>query len=234
MNRQSSPKTRFSIYDIWWLAIMVLGVGFIGFALMNIMPPVAKTINNDTSSSFTPTADQISTPSGAVGRTELMENELQLVTPNSDISLYPVYPSEGDVIGSLSMPALELELPIIQGTGTDDLKNGVGHFVQSVLPGEVDNCVLSGHRDTVFAGLDKLKIGDLLIVKTSAGTFTYEVSGTRIVDKDDKTVIVPTDHAVLTLTTCYPFGYIGPAPDRYIVSANLVTNKKTEIKRDCA
>jgi len=67
-----------------------------------------------------------------------------------------------------------------------------------------------------------LKIGDQLIVQTSAGTFTYEVKGTRIVDEDDRTVIVPTDHAVLTLTTCYPFDTPGYSPERYIVSADLL------------
>lgn len=101
----------------------------------------------------------------------------------------------------------------------------MGHFIQSVLPGEQDNSVLSGHRDTVFREIGDLLIGDLLIVETSAGIFTYEVTGTRIVDKDDQTVIVPTDHAVLTLTTCYPFRYVGPAPDRYIVSADLLIGK---------
>ncbi len=66
-------------------------------------------------------------------------------------------------------------------------------------------------------------------MQTSAGIFTYKVNGTRIVHKDDKTVIVPTNHAVLTLTTCYPFNVIGNAPDRYIVSADLNINKKMKI-----
>jgi len=142
-----------------------------------------------------------------------------------DKALYPVYPVEGDNIGSLTIPVLQLELPIIQGTRLNDLKKGVGHFTQSVLPGEEDNCVFSGHRETVFSQIGDLKIGDQLIVQTSAGTFIYEVSGMRIVDKDDKTVIVPTDHAVLTMTTCYPFNTPGYFPDRYIVSADLVIRK---------
>ena len=94
-----------------------------------------------------------------------------------------------------------------------------------MLPGEEDNCVLSGHRDTVFAKLGKLKIDDQLIVQTSAGTYTYEIKRIRIVDKDDKTVIVPADHAVLTLTTCYQFYFVGSAPDRYILTADLVISK---------
>jgi sortase A len=92
-----------------------------------------------------------------------------------------------------------------------------------VLPGEKDNCVLSGHRDTVFAGLGKLKKGDLVIARTSAGAFTYRITGIRIVRSNDRTVIVPTDHAVLTLSTCYPFNYVGNAPKRYVLIADLVT-----------
>ncbi|MDO8848807.1 MAG: class D sortase [Coriobacteriia bacterium] len=136
--------------------------------------------------------------------------------------LYPVRPAEGDPVGTLLIPALDQTLPIVEGTGDDELKEGVGHYVQSVLPGEPDNCVLSAHRDTHFSGLGALKVGDWLIVQTSAGTFSYEISVIRIVDKDDRTVIVPTDHAVLTLSTCYPFDYVGSAPDRYIISADAV------------
>jgi sortase A len=145
--------------------------------------------------------------------------------PNVNNAIYDVYPVEGDNIGSLTIPALKQKLPIYQGTEAKELKKGVGHFAQSVLPGEKDNCVLSGHRDTVFRHLGNLKIGDQLIVQTSAGTFTYEVNGTRIVHEYDKTVIVPTDNAVLTMTTCYPFNAIGDAPDRYIVSSELIKSE---------
>lgn len=138
---------------------------------------------------------------------------------------YPVRPKKGESVGTLTIPALNRTLPVIEGTDAKQLAKGVGHYAGSVLPGEADNCVLSGHRDTVFRRLNKVKVGDPLIVQTSAGTFTYRVRGTRIVHKDDKTVIVPTDHAVLTLTTCYPFNYVGSAPDRYIISADLVVGE---------
>jgi len=144
-------------------------------------------------------------------------------TPAPEPVFYPTRPKSGGKIGTLSIPALDRSLPLLEGTADKVLDRGVGHYTGSVLPGEVDNCVVSGHRDTVFRRLNKLKIGDKVIVKTSAGTFTYAVSRKRVVHADDKTVIVPTDHAVLTMTTCYPFNYIGSAPDRYIVSADLVT-----------
>lgn len=133
-------------------------------------------------------------------------------------------PSEGDMLGSLSIPALSQTMPIIEGTGTDDLKKGVGHYMKSVLPGQKDNCVLSGHRDTFFARLGELKTGDRVTVATAAGTYFYQVQRIRIVDKHDRTVIVPTNHGVLTLSTCYPFNYVGAAPRRYIVSADLVAS----------
>lgn len=128
----------------------------------------------------------------------------------------------GDFVGSISIPALRTKLPIYEGTEDSQLKKGVGHYEGSVLPGLADNSVLAGHRDSVFSQLGKLKLGDLLIVDTSAGTFTYQVSRFRIVVADDRTVIVPTETAVLTLSTCYPFRYLGNAPKRYIVSADLV------------
>ncbi len=140
----------------------------------------------------------------------------------TDQSLYLDYPAIGDKFGSLTISALDKVLPIIQGTGDKQLKKGVGHFMQSLLSGEADNCVLSAHRDTFFSELGNLRLRDQMIVETAAGKFTYEVRGARIVDKDDKTVIMPTDQAVLTLTTCYPFNYIGSAPCRYIISAVLV------------
>lgn len=128
----------------------------------------------------------------------------------------------GDYLGSISIPALKESLPIYEGTADAQLKMGVGHFVGSVLPGLKDNSVLAGHRDSVFSHLGKLRLGDLIIVNTVAGKFTYKISGFRIVMADDRTVIVPTKSAVLTLSTCYPFRYFGNAPKRYIVSASLL------------
>jgi sortase A len=80
--------------------------------------------------------------------------------------------------------------------------------------------VLSGHRDGFHIWV--LIVGDLLIIEMADRSLTYQINGTRIVDKEDRTVIVPTDHAALTLTTCYPFAFIGSAPQRYVVTAALI------------
>lgn len=141
-------------------------------------------------------------------------------------TLYPVRPEKGDNIGNLLIPAIDATLPIFHGTDEDELLKGVGHFADSVLPGEKDNSVLSGHMDTVFRRLGEVGKGDLLVVETSAGTFTYKVRRTRIVDADDRTVIVPKPKATLTVSTCYPFDFIGPnAPERFILIADLVSKE---------
>ena len=139
-----------------------------------------------------------------------------------DGPLYPDRPEQGDLIGELYIPKLDATLPIYHGTDEDELERGVGHFLGSVLPGEVDNSVLSGHRDTVFRKLGEVGERDELIVTTTAGQFTYRVNKVRIVDEDDRTVIVPKPRATLTVTTCYPFQFIGDAPERYVLVAHLV------------
>ena len=140
-------------------------------------------------------------------------------------TLYQEKPVEGDNIGDLYIPKLEATLPIIHGTDEEELEKGVGHFADSVLPGEDDNSVLSGHRDTVFRELGEVGKGDLLVVTTEAGTFTYKVRQVRIVDEDDRTVIVPKPRATLTVSTCYPFDFVGYAPDRYILVADLISSE---------
>lgn len=139
--------------------------------------------------------------------------------------LYPVRPKAGENIGELIIPKLGASLPIFHGTDEEELEKGVGHYSKSVLPGENDNSVLSGHRDTVFRKLGEVGKGDLLVVETEAGTFTYKVKNVRIVDKNDRTVIVPKPRATLTVSTCYPFDFIGSSPERYILVANLVSKQ---------
>lgn len=139
--------------------------------------------------------------------------------------LYPLSPETGEEIGELEIPKLKVTLPIYEGTNEEELEKGVGHYPGSVLPGENDNTVLSGHRDTVFRKLGEVGEGDWLIVRTLAGEFKYRVKKVRIVDKDDRTVIVPKPSATLTVTTCYPFEYIGSAPKRYILVAYLASRK---------
>lgn len=144
------------------------------------------------------------------------------------LSPYPLQPKIGEVMGELYIPKLDSRLPIYHGTDEEELEKGVGHYAGSVMPGVEDNAVLSGHRDTVFRRLGEVGENDLLIVTTAEGEFTYKVKRVRIVDEDDRTVIVPKPKATLTVSTCYPFNFIGSAPDRYILVAELKGQKKQQ------
>ncbi|QTN00413.1 class D sortase [Sediminibacillus dalangtanensis] len=129
-------------------------------------------------------------------------------------------PDQGETAGILSIPKIDAELPIVEGTDPDDLEKGVGHYKGTAYPTENDQIVLSGHRDTVFRRMGEVEIGDIFIVKLPYGEFRYQMESARVVDADDRTVIKPTaPEEVLTLTTCYPFSYLGNAPQRYIITA---------------
>ncbi|NMD72268.1 class D sortase [Bacillus sp. DNRA2] len=144
-----------------------------------------------------------------------------LKKPKVDIEDFS--PFMGDVVGILSIPRIDAELPIVEGTDADDLEKGVGHYKGTAWPMGNDQIVLSGHRDTVFRRMGELEIGDELIVKVPYGEFSYKIEGTKVVDADDLTVIKPTaPNEVLTVTTCYPFRYVGNAPQRYIINAKPV------------
>jgi sortase A len=132
---------------------------------------------------------------------------------------------QGEAIGILKIPRLKAELPIIEGTDEDELDKGVGHYSTTVLPGQNDQILLSGHRDTVFRRLGELKIGDILQVNMPYGEYKYEITETEIVEADDTTVINSTaPNEILTVSTCYPFSYVGNAPYRYILSAKRLVN----------
>ncbi|MBX4151885.1 class D sortase [Paenibacillus sp. FSL W7-1279] len=128
-------------------------------------------------------------------------------------------PKPNDVIGMLQIPKLEAELPIIEGTDEEMLERGVGHYSGTAFPMDNEQILLSGHRDTVFRDFDKLSVGDHFIVKLPYGTFEYEIKSTDIVDKDDTSVIRSMGTEVLVISTCYPFRFVGNAPERYIFYA---------------
>ncbi|MFT4401671.1 sortase SrtA [Bacillus sp. SW14] len=133
-------------------------------------------------------------------------------------------PETGQASGILEIPKINAELPIVEGTDADDLEKGVGHYKDSYYPDENGQIVLSGHRDTVFRRTGELEKGDRLRIFLSYGDFTYEIVKTKIVDKDDTSIItLQHEKEELILTTCYPFSYIGNAPKRYIIYGKRVT-----------
>lgn len=130
----------------------------------------------------------------------------------------------GEEVGWLLIPSLGRKYPIYWGTDDETLTQGVGyHTGQFTTPPDGQrHTVLAGHRDTVFSELAALKEGDQMYVQFEGVQYEYKISRTWITHAEDRTVIVAKDEPVLTLTTCYPFTFIGAAPDRYIIEAPLV------------
>ncbi len=121
----------------------------------------------------------------------------------------------------LRVPKVGIEVPVYEGTSDLTLNRGVGHVSGTAMPGAPGNVAITGHRDGFFRGLKDVDVGDKIELQWSVpgGTDTYVVKGIRIVLPQDTSVLSKTDASTVTLITCYPFYYVGAAPQRYIVQA---------------
>lgn len=148
------------------------------------------------------------------------ESKLSQLSPTQG----PRMVAEGDVIGELKIPRLEIKTIIVEGESPLALRRAVGHLRQSPLPGEPGNVALAGHRDTVFRPLRGIHLGDAISIQTPGGEFQYQVDSTEVVLPDDVEVLHPSSGDTLTLVTCFPFYYVGAAPKRFIVHARLIAS----------
>lgn len=187
-----------------WLSLLLIlgGVLFIGYGVWNIMDTKVQTKNS------------LSEAKAVIkkGNEKWMDKESKRFVP-----------SIGDAVGLLEIDKIDGELPIVEGTDPDDLEKGVGHYKGSFYPDENGQIVLSGHRDTVFRRAGELEIGDELKIVLPYGEFSYQITATKIVEADDQSIITLDDtQEELILTTCYPFRFVGNAPQRYIIYAKRI------------
>ena len=130
-------------------------------------------------------------------------------------------PAVGSALGRLEIPRLEVSAIVRVGSDSRTLRLAIGHIGGTALPGEPGNMGLAAHRDTFFRRLGEIRPDDQVRLVTAEGTFVYRVEGTQIVQPRDTWVLNPTDEPALTLVTCYPFRYVGSAPQRFVVRARL-------------
>ena len=121
----------------------------------------------------------------------------------------------------LRIPVLHLEVPVLEGTDEVTLNRGVGRIAGTSLPGQGGNIGIAGHRDGFFRRLKNIRTGDAIELVTMSGTDVYVVDQIRITNPADVSVLRPSAERSLTLVTCYPFYFVGPAPNRYVVGASL-------------
>jgi sortase A len=127
-----------------------------------------------------------------------------------------------DGLTRVSIPKIGLDVIIVEGTNHRALRLGPGHLEETPAPGELGNSVISAHRDTFFRHIYELTKGDEIQVRRSGRTYAFQVTGKKIVQPDDLSVVKNTPDARLTLITCYPIYYIGPAPERLVVFSKLI------------
>ena len=141
------------------------------------------------------------------------------VHPESPSPLRKAAPLAGSTLGRIEIPRLGVSAVIRAGTDARTLRLAVGHIGGTALPGEAGNIGLAGHRDTFFRRLRDIEPDDEIRVVTPEGTFSFRVERTTIVEPRDTWVLDPTAGPTLTLVTCYPFTFVGSAPQRFVVRA---------------
>jgi sortase A len=127
--------------------------------------------------------------------------------------------SEGDLLGKLEIPRLRLSVMIMEGVAEKTLRLGGGHIPGTAYPGAPGNSGLAAHRDTFFRKLRNVRKDDLIQFTTRSRTFSYRVVSTSVVNPSDTGVLRPTSSEAITLVTCFPFYFVGPAPKRFVVHA---------------
>jgi len=152
-------------------------------------------------------------------------------SPSPEPTLDIVKKSTGEIIGYMTFDSIvdkgkPREVPIIEGTDDKLLDKGAGLHELFSYPGEKGNCLIFGHRTSVFKNFDKLNINDRIKITTYYGVFVYKIIDMQVVEPMDPIMFKIYDEPVLTLVTCYPFVYVGHAPDRYVVIGTLESQKE--------
>jgi sortase A len=135
----------------------------------------------------------------------------------------PARPSDAEdygVLGTIEIPRLGISSVVEEGVDSSTLWEAVGHLPGTAMPGQNGNSALASHRDTYFRGLGEVQTGDLIVFRSPTASFRYRVGSTRIVDANATDALPDSATPTLSLITCYPFRYLGPAPKRFIVTAS--------------
>ena len=139
-----------------------------------------------------------------------------------------------DGLTRISIPKINLDAVIVEGTSHKALLRGPGHLTDTPAPGEAGNSVISAHRDTFFRHIHELSAGDLIDIQRDGHSYVYEVTGKKIVGSADTSVLKQTSDPQLTLITCYPTYFIGPAPERLIVFTKLSKDSPADLSASAA
>lgn len=147
---------------------------------------------------------------------------------SSETTPDPATPRGGDplVLGRIEIPRIGIDAMVREGVDDASLAIAVGHIPGTARPGERGNMALAGHRDSFFRALRDIRHEDVIKIVTQEGSYEYVVYSTEVVSPEDIWVLDPTSDTILSLVTCYPFTYVGHAPNRFIVRASLIASPR--------
>ena len=137
-----------------------------------------------------------------------------------------------DGLTRISIPKINLTAVVVEGVSRKQLMLGPGHIKETPAPGEAGNSVISAHRDTFFRHIYELNKGDVITVERNGASYNYEVTGKKVTNPNDVSVLKQTTDPRLTLITCYPTYYVGPAPERLVVFSKRIDRPEAEAHAD--
>jgi sortase A len=220
---QMSGTTRNSSSLCWsrylFFALGILALGYVGFVLVD-----ARLFQTDQSRRFQQALDGLKPP--IIGDQPLHESSIALKPAEADHVRAERMDMSGTgdrPLGRIEISAIGLSAMIMEGTDARTLRRAVGHIPGTPLPGQRGNVAITGHRDTFFRPLLHIHKDDEIRLTTLRGSYRYLVDSLKVVEPEDIKVLDNSDDAILTLVTCYPFYFVGPAPKRFIVRAHMIT-----------
>ena len=129
------------------------------------------------------------------------------------------------LIRRIEIPRVGVSAVVVEGTDKATLRRAAGHIQGTAVPGQLGNIGIAAHRDTFFRPLRNIRLNDIVTLTTLRGEYYYRVVWMRVVSPATVSVLSPSEKEILTLVSCYPFYFVGPAPNRFIVRAERVTGK---------
>lgn len=209
--KRTNPLLRWSRY--FFLTIGTVMLGYCGFMLLD-----AKLFQSYQSWRFQQ-AVQVSQP---------LASSVALLSAPVDAGFEPAESKtipgrEGAALGRIEISRIGLSAMIMEGIDDKTLRRAVGHFPGTELPGHQGNFVIAGHRDTFFRPLRKIRLDDEITLTTLHGSYRYRVDSTRVTQPEDISALDNSDDAsMMTLVTCFPFEFVGHAPQRFVVRAHRI------------
>lgn len=197
-----------------FFAVGILALGYVGYALVD-----ARVYQAYETWRFERALKSVTPAAGSV---ELFHTPPLPAPTEADRARVENAAPKGPLVGRIEISSIDLTAMIEEGDNRRTLRRAVGHIPGTALPGQQGNVVIAGHRDTFFRPLRNIHKGDEIILTTLDGSYRYRVDFTEVVAPLDTDVLDSSAGAILTLVTCYPFYFVGPAPERFIVRASRI------------